>query len=165
MKGNISDKCYIYFDKYNLPVINGVSSSSTLNSITATINATKGTNSIIKYYFSINGGNWIESTSNSYTFNSLSSNTSYEVKVKCVDSLGKNSEIYAKNIKTASYVNPSVTYVTTSVTSNSIKITATVKAGSNSISKYFCSKDDKFEVVFSENINHLAASKTMPKEC
>ena len=29
----------------------------------------------------------------------------------------------------------------------------------------FCSKDDKFEVVFSENINHLAASKTMPKEC
>ena len=29
----------------------------------------------------------------------------------------------------------------------------------------FCSKDDKFEVVFSENINHLAASKTIPKEC
>ena len=29
----------------------------------------------------------------------------------------------------------------------------------------FCSKDNKFEVVFSENINHLAASKTMPKEC
>lgn len=142
MKGNISDKCYIYFDKYNLPVINGVSSSSTLNSITATINATKGTNSIIKYYFSINGGNWIESTSNSYTFNSLSSNTSYEVKVKCVDSLGKNSEIYTQNIKTTSYVNPSVTYVTTSVTSNSIKITATVKAGTNSISKYFYSVDN-----------------------
>ena len=29
----------------------------------------------------------------------------------------------------------------------------------------FCSKDNKFKVVFSENINHLAASKTMPKEC
>ncbi|WP_118803611.1 hypothetical protein [Haemophilus haemolyticus] len=29
----------------------------------------------------------------------------------------------------------------------------------------FCSKDDKFEVVFSENINQLAASKTMLKEC
>lgn len=29
----------------------------------------------------------------------------------------------------------------------------------------FCSKDYKFEVVFPENINHLAASKTMLKEC
>ena len=29
----------------------------------------------------------------------------------------------------------------------------------------FCSKDDKFEVVFSENINQLATSKNMLKEC
>ena len=64
---------YKYTSNYNLPVISKVETSKTSNSITATVTATKGTNNISKYYYSIdNGSTFTESTSNSYTFNNLS---------------------------------------------------------------------------------------------
>ena len=56
---------YKYTSNYNLPVISKVETSKISNSITATVTATKGTNNISKYYYSIdNGSTFIETTSN-----------------------------------------------------------------------------------------------------
>ncbi|HIS12779.1 MAG TPA: hypothetical protein IAB40_06715 [Candidatus Onthocola stercoravium] len=45
MQTNSSDKCYVYFDKYLLAVINSVSASNISNSsIILTVNATAGEN-------------------------------------------------------------------------------------------------------------------------
>ena len=97
---------YKYTGNYNLPVISKVETSKTSNSITATVTATKGTNSISKYYYSIdNGSTFTESTSNSYTFNNLSNNTNYRIVVKVMDTNGKYSNTYvvSQKIKTNTF--------------------------------------------------------------
>ena len=91
---------YKYTGNYNLPVISKVETSKTSNSITATVTATKGTNNISKYYYSIdNGSTFTESTSNSYTFNNLSNNTNYRIVAKVMDTNGKYSNTYVVNEK------------------------------------------------------------------
>ena len=90
---------YKYTSNYNLPVISKVETSKTFNSITATVTATKGTNNISKYYYSIdNGSTFTESTSNSYTFSNLSNHTNYKVVTKVSDSTGKYSNNFIKSI-------------------------------------------------------------------
>ena len=90
---------YKYTGNYNLPVISKVETSKTSNSITATVTATKGTNNISKYYYSIdNGSTFAESTSNSYTFSNLSNHTNYKVVTKVSDSTGKYSNNFIKSI-------------------------------------------------------------------
>ena len=89
-----------------MPVISKVETSKTFNSITATVTATKGTNNISKYYYSIdNGSTFTESTSNSYTFNNLSNNTNYRIVVKVMDTNGKYSNTYvvSQKIKTNTF--------------------------------------------------------------
>ena len=91
---------YKYTNNYNLPVISKVETSKTSNSITATVTATKGTNNISKYYYSIdNGSTFIETTSNSYTFSNLSNNTNYRIVVKVMDTNGKYSNTYVLSEK------------------------------------------------------------------
>lgn len=83
-----------------MPVISKVETSKTSNSITATVTATKGTNNISKYYYSIdNGSTFTESTSNSYTFNNLSNNTNYRIVAKVMDTNGKYSNTYVVSQK------------------------------------------------------------------
>ena len=97
---------YKYTSNYNLPVISKVETSKTSNSITATVTATKGTNNISKYYYSIdNGSTFIETTSNSYTFNNLSNNTNYRIVAKVMDTNGKYSNTYvvSQKIKTNTF--------------------------------------------------------------
>jgi hypothetical protein len=68
--------------EYNYPVVNSVSHTSTLNSITLSVNATKGDNDIVKYYYSKdNGQTYEESDSNSYVFSNLKDTTEYKIKV------------------------------------------------------------------------------------
>ncbi len=100
-----------YSDSYVYPVINKVETSTTSNSITVKVTATKGTNNISKYYYSIDGGNtFVESTSNSYIFNGLNKNTSYKIVIKVMDSNNKYSNVFVTSSKTidsvtlASYV-------------------------------------------------------------
>lgn len=90
-----------YSDAYIYPIINKVETSTTSSSITATITATKGTNNISKYYYSIDGGNsFVESDSNLYTFSGLQIGT-YKIIVKIMDSNGKYSNIYVKSAITS----------------------------------------------------------------
>ena len=86
-------------DNYNLPVISKVETSKTTNTITTTVTASKGTNNISKYYYSIDNGNtYKESTSNTYTFTDLKSGN-YRTIVKVIDTNGIYSNIYVVNEK------------------------------------------------------------------
>ncbi len=88
----------VYSGSYVYPTISKVETSKTIDSITATVTATKGTNNISKYYYSIdNGSTFIESTSNSYTFSNLSNNSNYRLMIKVADSNNKYSNVYVVN--------------------------------------------------------------------
>ena len=99
MEGNVSDKCYVFFDKYNPIKINSSSVTANGNNIVITVNATSGTGSISKYFYSKdNGSNYVESTSNTYTFANLPIGK-YDVKFYVMDSNGKKSETISKSIE------------------------------------------------------------------
>ncbi len=161
MKGNVSDKCYIYFDKYNLAVIDNIDTSATINSITVVIKATAGNNIISKYYFSINDGDWIENETNSYTFTNLSENTNYKIKVKCSDSLEKYSNEFVENINTLSYTLPTITSVSTTATSDSIKVTINGKNGAGKITKYYFSVDNGVTYIESTTSTYTFSSLSL----
>ena len=102
MNGNKSDKCYVYFDKYNPITINNYSITSNGNSITIIIDATAGTGTIAKYLYSKdNGVSYVQSVDNTYTFTGLDKGT-YNIKAYVQDSNGKNSEIISKTIEITS---------------------------------------------------------------
>ena len=104
LKSNTYEYNY-YSDSYVYPVISKVETTATSSSITTTVTATKGTNNISKYYYSIDGGNtFVESKSNSYTFNSLTKNTSYKIIVKVMDSNNKYSNVFVTTSKTSDSV-------------------------------------------------------------
>ena len=102
MATSSADKCYVYFDKYTTVRITNVTTSNiTNNSITLTIEATAGENSIATYYFSNNDGlSYEESSSNTYTFSNLSIGTEYNFRVYAVDTNGISSNIYSLNEST-----------------------------------------------------------------
>ena len=104
LKSNTYEYNY-YSDSYVYPVISKVETTATSNSITAVVTATKGTNNISKYYYSVDGGNtFIESTSNSYTFNNLTKNTSYKIVIKVMDSNNRYSNVFVTSSKTSNSV-------------------------------------------------------------
>lgn len=113
MSSSISDKCYIYFDKYILSEITGVSVSNvTDSSIKVTVASNTGTSPISKYYYSISTSNtttnYIENSSNTYTFNSLEDGTIYYINVYALDSKNKITNTYTINQKT-NYSKPVIT--------------------------------------------------------
>ena len=104
LKSNTYEYNY-YSDNYVYPVINKIETSTTSDSITVKVTTTKGTNNISKYYYSIDGGNtFVESTSNSYTFSSLTKNTSYKIVIKVMDSNNKYSNVFVTSSKTSNSV-------------------------------------------------------------
>ena len=106
MTGNMSDKCYVYFDKVEKAVINEILTSDiTTESITLTISANKGTYDINKYFYSIdNGLTWNESTSNIIVVSNLTKGTEYTIKVYVQDNKGLNSEYKSLNVTTLSTI-------------------------------------------------------------
>ena len=130
-------------NEYNNPVVNSVSHTSTLNSITLSVNATKGDNDIVKYYYSKdNGQTYEESDSNSYVFSNLKDTTEYKIKVKVLDSYGRYSTEFVKAISTETYILPSVTNVTPTTKYNQISVSVVGANGTNNISKYYYSIND-----------------------
>ena len=123
---------------YQVPVISSVSTTSTATSITINVSATNGDGTITKYMYSRdNGSNWYESTSNSYTFDNLTSNTTFYFQVKVVDNNGRESSVYSDNVKTQ-YISPVVNSISVSeVTATSVTLTVNASAGSDSITTYY----------------------------
>ena len=97
-------KCHVYFDKIRdtqVPVISNVTSSVTQTSITVNVTASDN-EGVAKYFYSINNGNYVESTSSSHTFNNLTAGTSYSIKIYVTDESGNESEVDTRNISTES---------------------------------------------------------------
>ena len=129
--------------EYNYPVVNSISHTSTLNSITLSVNATKGDNDIVKYYYSKdNGQTYEESDTNSYAFSNLKDTTEYKIKVKVLDSYGRYSTEFVKAISTETYILPSITNVTPTTKYNQISVSVVGANGTNNISKYYYSIND-----------------------
>ena len=77
---------------YILPTLNNITIGElTEDSITVTASATAGTASISQYYFSINNGEYINSTNNTYTFTGLKPTTTYTIKAYVEDINNKRS--------------------------------------------------------------------------
>ena len=157
----------MYFDKYEIPIVNKVTSSNVkYNSITLSVDAASKVSTIAKYYYSKdNGQSYIETTTNQYIFNDLESNKTYNFKVYVKDANGIASKEYSLNVSTSTYVNPSITKVTTSnISATIITLNVTATAGSNSISKYYYSNNNGSTWVNSTSssytFNNLTAGKS-----
>ncbi len=136
-----SDKCYVYFDKYNVAKITNVTSSKTYNSITVSVTTSGGENPVEKYYYSIdNGLSYQESTSPTYTFSNLTSNHEYVIRVYAKDTLGYETNEESIEVTTNAYVNPVVNSVTvTGTTTSSISVSVSASGGTNNIATYYYS--------------------------
>ena len=136
-----SDKCYVYFDKYNVAKITNVTNTKTTNSVTLTVTTEAGENEVEKYYFSKDNGNsYQESTSQTYTFNELTPNTTYTFKVYAKDTLGYETNEETVQVTTNAYVNPVVNSITvTDTTTSSISISVSASGGTNSVATYYYS--------------------------
>ena len=136
-----SDKCYVYFDKYNVAKITNVTNTKTTNSVTLTVTTEAGENEVDKYYFSKDGGNsYVESTSQTYTFTGLTPNTTYTFKVYAKDTLGYETNEETVQVTTNAYVNPVVNSITvTDTTTSSISISVSASGGTNSVATYYYS--------------------------
>jgi len=72
---------------------------------TSSINVEVGSlisNSLNTYYYSINDGDYVESTSNTYTFTGLTKGTEYNIKIYAIDSNGNRTSTIGKKISTLS---------------------------------------------------------------
>ena len=136
-----SDKCYVYFDKYNVAKITNVTSTKTTNSVTLTVTTEAGENPIDKYYFSKDNGNsYVESSTSSYTFSGLNDNTTYTFKVYAKDTLGYETNEESIQVITNAYVNPTVNSITiTDTTTSSISISVNASGGTNNVATYYYS--------------------------
>ena len=136
-----SDKCYVYFDKYNVAKITNVTNTKTTNSVTLTVTTEAGENPIDKYYFSKDDGNsYQESASQTYTFNELTPNTTYTFKVYAKDTLGYETNEETVQVTTNAYINPVVNSITvTDTTTSSISISVNASGGTNSVATYYYS--------------------------
>ena len=86
---------------YDFATVNSVSvTEATTNSITVSVDASNGTNNIANYYYSINNGEYVSSTSNTYTFEELDMGTTYDIKVYVVDTNGAQSNVYSMDVST-----------------------------------------------------------------
>ena len=91
---------------YVNPVVNSVTATNVeMDSITVSVNASGGSNSISRYYYSLNeGSGYINTTSNTYTFNNLTPGTTYNIRVYVVDTYEVQSNVYSLSVLTENVV-------------------------------------------------------------
>ena len=147
-------------ETYILPSITSVTPTTKYNQISLSVVGANGTNNISKYYYSINDGAYTESTNSSYTFTGLNEKTNYSIKVKVVDTLGRESNVYSLSVTTDEYVLPSITNVSTSSTSSSITINVSASGGTGNVVKYYYSKDNGSNYVESTSNSYTFSNLT-----
>mgnify|MGYP004566644511 FL=1 len=147
-------------ETYILPSITNVTPTTKYNQISVSVVGANGTNNISKYYYSINDGAYTESTNSSYTFTGLNEKTNYSIKVKVVDTLGRESNVYNLSVTTDAYVLPKVTNVSTSSTTSSITINVSASGGTGNVVKYYYSKDNGSNYVESTSNSYTFSNLT-----
>ena len=140
---------------YILPVVTSVNASATWNSITLAPSGTNGTNNIVRYEYSINGGAY--QTSN--VFSNLNENTNYTIKVKAIDSIGRESNVYETTVKTDTYKLPTIS-ISSSATTNSITVSVNATPGDGSIVSYHYSRDNGSNYTTSSSNTHTFSGLT-----
>ncbi len=86
---------------YNFASVSNVEvTSTTADSISVSVSASGGANNVETYYYQINDGELISSTSNTYTFSGLSKGTTYTIKVYVKDTNGVDSGVYTISAET-----------------------------------------------------------------
>ena len=147
-------------ETYILPSVTNVTPTTKYNQISVSVVGANGTNNISKYYYSINGGTYTESTNSSYTFTRLNEKTNYSITVKVVDTLGRESNVYNLSVTTDAYILPRVTNVSTSSTSSSITINVSASGGTGNVVKYYYSKDNGSNYVESTSSSYTFSNLT-----
>ena len=147
-------------ETYILPSVTSVAPTTKYNQISVSVVGAKGTNNVAKYYYSIDGGTYVESSTATYTFTGLSEKTTHTIKVKVADTQGRMSNEYSLSATTDAYVVPSITNVTTTSTSSSITINITGQNGDGTINKYYYSKDNGSNYVESTSSSYTFSNLT-----
>ena len=152
---NSSDRCYVYFDKYDGVWIDNVNITNvTGSSVTLDVSATSENGSITTYYFALNDSEeYTEVGSNVITINDLNKLTEYKISIYAVDSTNAKSNIYEINVNTTDESIPIINSVEVSnITYQGF--TLTVNATSEfEINKYYY-------VIESENLAGLSSLNT-----
>ena len=144
---NKSDRCYVYFDKYDgVWIDNVVATNVTGSSVTLDVSATSENGIITKYYYSLNDSEeYQEVTSNVITINDLNKLTEYKISVYAIDNTNAKSNIYKVTISTTDISVPVINSVEVSNITDS-GFTLTVNATSDvGIKRYYY-------IIESENI-------------
>ena len=125
---------------YRVPSVSATT-TKTGSSITISSTGTAGDGNIAKYMYSKDGGsNWVTNSSaemsNSYTFSGLTSGTSYNIKIKVVDSNNRESSVYSLSVTTNTTLVTKVKSLYTSQGSNGIYYHTTSLANSAGDNSY-----------------------------
>ena len=110
---NSSDRCYVYFDKYDGVWIDNVNITNvTGSSVTLSVDATSENGNITTYYYALNDSKeYIESTTNPIVINDLNKLTEYKVSIYCLDSTNAKSNIYEISVSTTDESKPVINSV------------------------------------------------------
>ena len=141
---NSSDRCYVYFDKYDgVWIDNVVATNITGSSVTLSVDATSENGNITKYYYALNDSEEYQTiTSNVISINDLNKLTEYKISIYAVDSTNAKSNIYELTVSTTDENGPIVSFaLINEITSNSISLTLEVNS-KNEISKYYYSSNN-----------------------
>ena len=135
---NSSDRCYVYFDKYDGVWIDNVSITNvTGSSVTLDVSATSENGNITTYYYSLNDNEYVSTSSNPIVIENLNQLTEYNIKIYAIDNTGASSNIYELNVSTVEDIKPEINYVLVNdITTNSISISVNSE---NDITNYYYS--------------------------
>ncbi len=150
---NSSDKCYVYFDKYDGVWIDNVNITNvTGSSVTLDVSATSENGNITTYYYALNDSEeYVESTTNPIVINDLNKLTEYKIKIYAIDSTNAKSNIYELTVSTTDESLPVINSVSSSNITE-VGFTLTVNATSEvGIERYYF-------IIESENIAGTSTS-------
>ena len=151
---NSSDRCYVYFDKYDGVWIDNVSITNvTGSSVTLDVSATSENGSITTYYYVLNDSEeYQESTSNIITINDLNKLTEYKISIYAVDSTNAKSNIYVISVSTTDESKPVINSVEVSnITDSGFRLTVNAKSDVEIKRYYYIIDDDNISGTSTNN--------------
>ena len=135
---NSSDRCYVYFDKYDgVWIDNVVATNVTGSSITLDVSATSENGNITTYYYSLNDSEYVSSSTNPIVIDNLNKLTEYNIKIYAIDNTGARSNIYELNVTTTDISVPVIKSVSVSdITYDGFTLTTNVTSDTE-IERYY----------------------------
>ena len=151
---NSSDRCYVYFDKYDGVWIDNVSITNvTGSSVTLDVSATSENGSITTYYYVLNDSEeYQESSSNIITINDLNKLTEYKISIYAIDSTNAKSNIYVISVSTTDESKPVINSVEVSnITDSGFRLTVNAKSDVEIKRYYYIIDDDNISGTSTNN--------------